>query len=319
MSDTLLVALVALIVDALIGDPKALWRRVPHPVTLMGKGLMILEKGLNRGRWRTLLGAITLMLWGFFWLFITLLILRGLTYLPHSLALILETLVVMTLLAFGDLCHHINQVKDALFKAPSQDLTEGRRALSAIVGRDVSSLDKAGISRATLESAAENLSDGVIAPLFWYLLLGLPGIVIYKLINTADSMIGYRNDRFEGFGWASARIDDLVNWLPARLTGALIAFVTPHRLFPIARAVVTDAPRHTSTNAGYPEAALAAALGLALAGPRRYNGDTVDGAWMNREGRREAGPDDIAQGLIILRRVWFVCLLVLVGVLSSVS
>jgi adenosylcobinamide-phosphate synthase len=159
-------------------------------------------------------------------------------------------------------------------------LGAGREAVSHIVGRDPQALDEAGVARAAIETLAENTSDGVVAPWFFLLLLGLPGIALYKAINTADSMIGHRNDRYRDYGWAAAKLDDAVNWIPARLTALLVTaacFIIPHaspsRAWKMAR---RDAPRHDSPNAGWPEAAFAGALGFALGGPRSYDGEMID-------------------------------------------
>ncbi|HEY2113391.1 MAG TPA: cobalamin biosynthesis protein, partial [Dongiaceae bacterium] len=182
-----------------------------------------------------------------------------------------------------------------------EGLAGGRRAVARIVGRDPESLDEAGVSRAALESLAENFSDGVTAPLFLALLLGLSGILAYKAMNTADSMIGHRTPRHLAFGWASARLDDLLNLIPARLAGLVLAataFLLPGMSAAEAlRAMARDARRHRSPNAGWPEAAMAGALGLAFAGPRRYGGEIVEDHWMNAGGRRDATAADIRRGL----------------------
>ncbi len=180
------------------------------------------------------------------------------------------------------------------------DLPGARRAVSMIVGRDPSQLDGTGVARAALESLAENSSDGIVAPLFWGVLLGLPGIAAYKAINTLDSMIGHRTPRHEAFGWASARTDDWVNLIPARLTGVLFAFASgrPRRALAVMR---RDARAHRSPNAGWPEAAMAGALGVRLSGPRIY-GDRVSAEpWLNA-GAPDPGPADLRQGLALYRR-----------------
>jgi adenosylcobinamide-phosphate synthase len=172
-----------------------------------------------------------------------------------------------------------------------------------IVGRDPQSLDEAGVSRAAIESCAENYADGVVAPAFWFLVLGLPGLLAYKAVNTADSMIGHKNERHRDFGWASARFDDLVNLPASRIAGMTIVLAAPFlgtRPGAVLRIMLRDAGRHRSPNAGWPEAAMAASLGLALAGPRRYPGYTVDDPFMNEEGRREATAADIGRALRML-------------------
>jgi hypothetical protein len=176
-----------------------------------------------------------------------------------------------------------------------------------IVGRDTSVLDGAGVSRAAIESAAENFSDGLVAPVFWYALLGLPGLLVFKVVNTADSMIGHRSPRYEAFGWAAARLDDLMNLIPARLSALLIAAAAAlagGAAGHAAAAAWHDARFHRSPNAGWPEAAAAGALGLALGGPRRYGNLIVEGAWLNGQGRSEAGPDDIFAAIRLIDTAW---------------
>jgi adenosylcobinamide-phosphate synthase len=177
--------------------------------------------------------------------------------------------------------------------------------VARIVGRDTAALDEAGVARAAIESLAENFSDGVVAPVFWMAVLGLPGAALYKAINTADSMIGHRTPRHEAFGFAAARLDDLVNLPASRLAAlCLVAAARWQKDASAAaawRAVRRDASRHRSPNAGYPEAAMAGALGLSLAGPRRYGGVAVDDALMG-DGRRDANAADIRRALALYRR-----------------
>jgi adenosylcobinamide-phosphate synthase len=210
---------------------------------------------------------------------------------------VIEVLTLAILLAQRSLVDHVRAVARGL----RLSLTEGRAAVAMIVGRDTDAMTEADIARAAIESAAENLSDGVVAPVFWYLVLGLPGIVAYKLVNTADSMIGHMTPRYRAFGWASARLDDVLNLVPARLTALLIAlthgWVDPA---PILR----DAPKHRSPNAGWPEAALAPVLNVALSGPRSYHGQRKDFPWVWPEGRRDPGADDIDAAADALWRVW---------------
>jgi adenosylcobinamide-phosphate synthase len=192
-------------------------------------------------------------------------------------------------------------------------------AVSRIVGRDPTSLDEARICRAAIESTAENFSDGVVAPALWFLVFGLPGLLAYKAINTADSMIGHLTDKHRAFGWASARLDDVVNLPASRIAGALVALAAPAAgggIGAALRAMWADAGKHRSPNAGWPEAAMAAALGIALAGPRRYGGVIVNDPFVNERGRRDAHPEDISRAL----RVYVVAnaLLFAVVVLGSV-
>lgn len=291
----------AAILDAIIGDPPGLWRRVPHPVVWIGRLIVVTERGLNRGSavLRRGAGAGALALWLALGVGGSLLLLA---LLPSWAGAGLTLLGGVILLAQRSLADHVRAVADGL----DLSLDAGRAAVSQIVGRDPESLDRAGVARAAVESAAENFSDGFVAPLFWFALFGLPGIVGYKIINTADSMVGHLNPRYAAFGWASARLDDLVNLIPARLSGALIILVA--MLTPgldgrqAVRAMLTDARAHRSPNAGWPEAAMAGALGLALAGPRRYGAEIVADAWMNAAGRREATAADIRRAVRVMQR-----------------
>jgi adenosylcobinamide-phosphate synthase len=291
--------LLAAILDAVVGDPPWLWRRVPHPVVWIGRLIAVTERALNRGGALRRRGAGVLAL--LFWLAIgvggTAMLLASL---PPWAGAGLTLIGGAILLAQRSLADHARAVAEGL----DLSLDAGRAAVSRIVGRDAESLDEAGVARAAVESVAENFSDGFTAPLFWFALFGLPGIVGYKIINTADSMVGHLSPRYSAFGWASARLDDLVNLIPARLSGALIVLVAA--LFPglngrqAVRAVIADATRHRSPNAGWPEAAMAGALGLALAGPRRYGAEIVEDAWMNTAGRREATAADIRRAVRVM-------------------
>jgi adenosylcobinamide-phosphate synthase len=212
-------------------------------------------------------------------------------------------IVAAILLAGRSLYDHVADVAAYL----RLGIANARVAVSRIVGRDPGSLSEAQICRAAIESAAENFSDGVVAPALWFLLLGLPGIAAYKAVNTADSMIGHLTPRYVDFGWAAARLDDLVNLPASRLAGALIALAAPLVGGSVAqslRVMAADAGKHRSPNAGWPEAAMAAALGLALAGPRRYAGIIVDDPFLNAAGRREATPADIRRALRVYLGAW---------------
>ena len=293
-----LAALLALVLDALMGEPDWLYRRVPHPVAWLGARVAAADERWNRDD-RTASAR--------FWLGLALTLAATLAALAVGLVVgavlwrvpggwLAEAALAATLLAGRDLYDRVAAVARDL----DRSLYEGRAAVAHIVGRDPDSLDRGGVARAALESLAENFSDGVVAPVFWYLLLGLPGLVAYKTINTLDSMLGHHTPRHEAFGKAAARLDDLVNWIPARLSGALIALAALALLAARGgrawRAMLRDASRHRSPNAGWPEAALAGALGLALAGPRVYPDETVDDDWMG-DGRADLGPDDIRAGL----------------------
>ena len=296
--------LLALALDALLGDPAWLYRRIPHPAALLGRLVALLDSWLNdpaiaEGT-RRALGILTILL------------LAGgaivLGYLLHDLFAVVpygwlvEALAMSALLAQRSLHLHVRAVAEGLER---DGVAGGREAVRHIVGRDPESLDEAGVSRAALESLAENFSDGVTAPLFWGALLGLPGMLAYKAINTADSMIGHRSERYRAFGWAAARLDDLVNLAPARIAGTIVAAASER--FKDAFAIMRrDAPKHRSPNAGWPEAAMAGALGLALAGPRQYDGVAVDDHWMGEGGNPDIGARDIRRGLWLYGRA---CLL----------
>ena len=283
--------ILAMILDAVFGEPRFLWDRMAHPAVLMGRLVAWCDRRFNRGH--NLRANGTLVTVG--------LLSSGLLigWLIHVLPDfgVLEVLAVAILLAQKSLVDHVRAVAAAL----RLSLAEGRQAVAMIVGRDTAQMTGPDVARAAIESAAENLSDGVVAPLFWYLVLGLPGIVAYKLVNTADSMIGHMTPRYREFGWASARLDDVLNLIPARLTALLIAlthgWVDPT---PILR----DAPKHRSPNAGWPESAMAPVLNVALSGPRSYDGVRRDYPWVWPEGRRDPGPDDIDAAANALWRVW---------------
>ena len=283
--------LLAMLLDAVLGEPRALWDRWPHPAVLMGRAVAAMDARFNTGGLRRAKGAASLFV-----------LVLGAYALGHLIALVpdfglLEVISAAILLAQKSLVDHVRAVADAL----RLSLPGGRRAVSMIVGRDTAAMDEAAVARAAIESAAENLSDGVIAPIFWFLIGGLPLMLVYKVTNTADSMIGHRTPRHEAFGWASARFDDLLNLIPARLTALLIAL--PQGITD-ARPILRDAPLHRSPNAGWPEAAMAVALNVALSGPRAYHGQMQDFPWVWPEGRRDATAQDIDDACTALWRAW---------------
>ncbi|ROU02737.1 adenosylcobinamide-phosphate synthase CbiB [Histidinibacterium lentulum] len=281
----------ALLLDAALGEPRWLWSRLPHPAVLMGRAIAILDRHLNRGPHRRLKGclALALLLAG------ALLTGAALAALPGMAA---EVIVAAILLAQRSLSDHVRAVARAL----RVSLGDGRRAVAMIVGRDTAAMDEPAVARAAIESAAENLSDGVTAPAFWFLLGGLPGLVAYKALNTADSMIGHRTPRHEAFGWAAARADDVANWIPARLTALLLwlAAGAPSGW----TGFLADARRHRSPNAGWPEAAMARATETALAGPRSYGGKLTDDPFVNPAGDPSPGPARIDAAVALLWRAW---------------
>jgi adenosylcobinamide-phosphate synthase len=302
--DTLLQALLlALALDALIGDPAWLYRRVPHPVVVIGRAIAGLER-----RWLDLDQAPRVLrrrglLLGLAIAAASALVGLGLQWLCLQIPLgwLLLGLLMSSLLAQRGLYQHVSAVAEGL----REGLAEGRAAVAHIVGRDLEQLDAPAVARAAIESAAENFADGVVAPLLWGTLLGVPGMLAYKAINTADSMIGHRTRQHLDFGRFAARFDDVASWLPARLAALLIltGACFAARATPAAgwRAMWRDAALHRSVNAGWPEAAMAGSLGLRLAGPRRYGGHIVEDAWMG-DGTPLATPADIRRALGILVR-----------------
>jgi adenosylcobinamide-phosphate synthase len=297
-------ALLALLIEVIVGYPDRLVRTIGHPVTWMGWLIAALDRALNHETMsdarRRAAGALALLTIIGVPAIIGYVIEGGLMLLP--LGIVWAAIVASTLLAQRSLREHVARVATALER---DGLAAGRAEVAYIVGRDPEALDDAGVARAAIESLAENFSDGVVAPVFWLAATGLAGGAAYKAINTADSMIGHRTTRHDAFGWAAARLDDLVNLPASRLTALLIvaaAAVSPGASAANAwRAVIRDAPRHRSPNAGYTEAAMAGALGLALAGPRVYGGVEVDDAVMG-DGRRDATAADIRAALRLYRR-----------------
>ncbi len=289
MSAVLLIP--ALLLDAAFGEPKLIWNRFPHPAVLMGRLISWADATYNEGDDRRQKGIFVMICLGFGALL--------LGWLIHKIpdCGLLEILIAAILLAQRSLVQHVQAVGDAL----RLSLNDGRRTVAMIVGRDTAALDETGVARSAIESAAENLSDGVIAPAFWFLIGGLPGLLLYKITNTADSMIGHRTERHEHFGWAAARFDDLLNLIPSRLTALLVA-LTHGWLNPAP--ILRDAPLHRSPNAGWPESAVACVLNIALAGPRSYNGRMQDFPWVYPEGRRKLVPDDIDRTVAALWRAW---------------
>lgn len=297
-----LTAIAALALDGAIGWPRGLYRRVGHPVGLFARLIARCEAAWNRpdhGFWtRRALGVLTLMLL----LFVTIAAAVALQWLATTLlgraAWIGIAVLAWPALAQRSLFDHAHPVATAL---DAGDLPAAREAVSAIVGRDTARLDEAGVARAAIESLAESLCDGVVAPLFWLLLLGLPGVWAYKAVNTADSLIGHYEPRWRAFGWAAARLDDALNLAPARLSGLLLCLAGGGGW----RVLWRDAGNHASPNAGWPEAAMAGALRLRLAGPIAYDGVRHDKPWIGAEGR-DARPHDVARALRLYLRA---CLL----------
>ena len=291
-------AALALLAERIFGYPKPLYRQIGHPVEWIGVLLSKLEIMLYdsdaepiQARLRGIAALIALL----FSVAVPAVLVS--TFLSaFTFGWIIEALLATALIAQYSLHEHVSAVGKGL----DISLSEGRKAVSMIVGRDPPQLDESGVTKAALESLAENTSDGIVAPVLWYALLGLPGIVMYKAINTADSMIGHRSERYIYFGWAAARLDDLVNLPASRLTGLLFAGATAwtdrERGKVAWHAMWRDAPKHNSPNAGWPESALAASLGVKFGGPRSYQGQLVNLPWMG-EGRETLNRDDIRKGL----------------------
>ena len=285
---------VAMTVDALLGWPGALFARIGHPVTWIGRLISLLDRSWNRSAAApairriagvaaalSVIGPCVALGW----------IVQAVLSPEWGSAMILGILA-WPMVALRSLYDHVAAVAQPL---QSGDIDAARLAVAQIVGRDPTTLDEAGIARAAIESLAENASDGIVAPVFWGALFGLPGIFGYKAINTLDSMIGHRSERHLYFGWAAARIDDVANFVPARLTGLLFGLVSAR--FPKALScMVRDANRHRSINAGWPEAAMAGALGVRLSGPRSYHGSMTEEPWLN-ERACDPSAADISQGL----------------------
>jgi adenosylcobinamide-phosphate synthase len=292
------VALTALALDAALGWPRPLYDRIGHPVGLFAHIIGACEARWNRHEYRfaarRALGIVSLL--------ILLIVAAGLGWIAQYLLLAAfgawgwtgVALLAWPALAQRSLFDHVRAVVERI---DAGDLPGARAAVGMIVGRDTAALGEAGVARAAIESLAESFCDGVAAPLFWLLLLGLPGVWAYKAVNTADSLIGHREDRWHAFGWAAARTDDFANWIPARLSGVLLCLAGGRGW----RTLWRDARKHASPNAGWPEAAMAGALGLRLAGPIAYDGMMHDKPWIG-DGSSDAGGEEIDRALAIYVR-----------------
>ena len=300
----LLVVMLALAIDVALGDPPKVYGRIPHPVALFGSLIAFFDNKLNREQrsdrarfWR---GALT-----------TVLLVSAAGFAGYGIQWLLSqveygwfagALIGSVFIAYRSLFNHVRDVARGL----DVSLADGRAAVSHIVGRNPDSLDEHGVARAAIESAAENFSDGVVGPIIWFAVLGLPGLFMCKAVNTLDSMIGHHDSTYEHFGKFAARLDDAVMAVPARIAGLLIVITASigfgTRGGAAWTAAIDDAEKHRSVNAGWPEAAMAGALGLALAGPRHYWDFIVDDAWMNESGRADATAQDIYRALSLYRK-----------------
>lgn len=304
-------AALALLVERFIGYPQPVLDKIGHPVMWIGRLITWADNTLNlagasktEGRLRGAIALAGLIVAVFVPSYIVAQI-TGTT----RVGWIVEALLATSLIAQKSMRDHVRDV----LRAFNHSLPAARAAVAKIVGRDPARLDESGVAKAALESLAENTSDGIVAPILWYALLGLPGLAVYKAINTADSMIGHKSEKYLHFGWAAARLDDLVNLPFSRLTGLLFAATEPSRFKDVFAVIRRDAPKHGSPNAGWPEAAMAAVLGLKFGGPRSYQGAPVDLPFMG-EGREHLTRLDIKRGLkLFSRAMWllFAAMLVL--------
>jgi len=297
-----IILFLALVLDALFGEFGIVFRVLPHPVAMIGGLTGWFDRRLNRKR----LSQGARLARG---LLVTLLVVGlaacagwGLHRLANMVlhGWVIEVLAVTLLVAQRSLFDHVRAVARGLER---EGLSGGRAAVAQIVGRDPEELDRHGVARAGIESLAESFCDGVVAPVFWYLILGLPGLAAYKAVNTMDSMIGYRTERHAAFGRTAARLDDVMNFIPARVAAVLIVvasvFVPGGRPGASFRVMARDSGKHRSPNAGWPEAAMAGALRVALAGPRSYHGAVVDEPWVGGEFPARIGPPDIRRALYV--------------------
>jgi adenosylcobinamide-phosphate synthase len=315
IDENLLVLLLALLLDRIAGDPQWLWSRMPHPVVVFGAAISYADRQLNpaslTGSQRRMNGIAAILA------LLLLTVAAGFVFnrffaLFGPVGILLETGLVAIFLAQKSLADHVAAVALAL---RDEGLTGGRAAVSRIVGRDPETLDEPAVCRAAIESLAENFSDGVVAPALWYAVFGLPGLFAYKMLNTADSMIGHKSEKYIDFGWAAARLDDVANWPAARLSILLIAAGAWIRRGTSAgreaiRVAMRDGALHRSPNSGRPEAAMAGALNVQLAGPRIYGGVIVREPMINDTGRDVATSGDIEDGV----SVFYASCMVLAGV-----
>lgn len=279
------------ILDKLFGDPDC----IPHPVVWFGKAIAFCERHFNKGKNKKLKGGLcaVILITGVF--LISFYILKVLSFCV-IVKIIVESILIFYCLAGKTLIKEVRQV----FVALDRSLQAGRKQVGRIVGRDTSELSPQEIRTAALETLAENLSDGVVAPLFWYALLGVPGMLAYKMINTLDSMVGYKNESYRDFGMVAARIDDLANYIPARLTALLMVLVTGR--WSLIKFVAKYGKMHASPNSGYPESALAGILGCRFGGPHSYFGEIVDKPFIGTV-ERDLNTKDALTAVVINQRV----------------
>ena len=318
MNNFALAALI-LVIESFVGYPQALHKLIGHPVEWIGKLISYIDDGLNdtdvspeENRRHGIL-AMLLLCAGVgipTWILAK-------TLAQHPYGWVINVIIATAFIAQKSLRDHVSAVDRAL----SGSLEAGRKEVAKIVGRDPENLDENGVAKAALESLAENTADGITAPIFWYALLGLPGLIVYKAINTADSMIGHKSEKYLHFGWAAAKLDDLVNLPASRLTGLMFAaaawFNSKLEGQTALKSMWRDAGKHQSPNAGWPEAAMAGGLGLRFGGPRQYDGETVDLPYI-ADGR-DVEPKDIARGLELYNHALIVLLVTAVLLAMALS
>ncbi|MDV7339844.1 adenosylcobinamide-phosphate synthase CbiB [Terasakiella sp. A23] len=291
--------LAALLLDAYVGDMNRLFNVIKHPVVWIGDLISFLDQKLNRETRSETNRAIRGFVVVVFMVSLCIVIGMAVSWFGqhYPLGWTLELFLTVSLIAQRSLFTYVRRVAVAL---KNEGISGGREAVSHIVGRDPDQLDDHGVARAAIESLAENFGDGVVAPVFWYVLFGFPGLLVYKAVNTMDSMIGHKSDKYKSFGFTAARLDDILNLIPARLAGFWIYFgsffmvsTTPSKAF---KTMFRDAKKHRSPNAGWPEGAMAGALDIALAGPRKYREGQANDPWIGT-GTAQVTPKHIKQAL----------------------
>lgn len=294
--------LAAILLDALFGDPPRLWSRIPHPVALAGRIIARADARFNRGRHRALRGGILVAL-----LALAAAAAGGLVAMipDHGL---LEAAGAAILIAHGSLMRRLWAVRRGF----AEGIEAARGAVARLTARDIHDLDESGVARAAIEAGAEGFLDDLVAPAFWFLLLGLPGLAVYRVVQTADSLIGHVDERHVDFGRFAAALKHRMGWIPARIAGGLIMIAALRQS--AGDVMLSDASLHVTPNSGWPEAAMAGALGIATSGPRVYDGEVTDDPWINGRARRALTQRDLRRAIWLLWRAWGVLVLILAGV-----
>ena len=296
-----LVIIIAVLVDAYAGDEHLLWRKVPHPIIYIGRYINFLDIEFNRKEFSDKSKFFN----GFLVIFISVIGLYFLTRILEDLLLnntfgyIILGFLVSILLSGKSLFSHVKSIYDDLMR---DDIQSAKSNLSKIVSRDVDKLDESSITRGSIESLSENFCDGYISPIFWFLVLGFPGVVIYKFISTADSMIGYKNEKYIKFGKCAAKIDDIMNFVPARISSLFIVLATyllKENWKSAIQITKIDAKKSSSPNSGWPESSMAGALDIALGGSNYYENKFVNSEWINASAAKEIDSDHIIRALWI--------------------